>query len=55
MDPGLENSLYVRIGKSLKTFVQRAIKDGKINIIEEDADYFVVYLDYQLVASLNMM
>lgn len=55
MDPELENAYYLNIRNTLKTFVQRAIKDGKINIIEEDADYFVVYLDYQLVASLNMM
>lgn len=55
MDPELENVYYLDIRNTLETFVQRAIKDGKINIIEEDADYFVVYLDNQLVASLNML
>ncbi len=54
MDPELENVYYLDIGNTLETFVQRAIKDGKIIIIEEDADYFVVYLDNQLAASLNI-
>lgn len=54
MDPELENAYYLNIGNTLKTFVQRAIKDGNIEIVEYDADCFFVFLNNQLVASLKV-